>query len=197
MKITTVLLAASLLLFGCAVRVGAFAPRQDAVKSAQPAAAVELRLPAGTRVEVESAYRVSSQEVEEGDLLTFRVVNRVLVDGVTVIERGAVATGRVLKAKRGGHFGRAGRLAWTLYEVTAVDGSRVALRTDGRQVGDSKGAKVATRIALTGAVLGVAAPAALLFGFKRGGNAHIPEGKRFEAFVSADATVRAGAPAVR
>jgi hypothetical protein len=54
------------------------------------------------------------------------------------------------------------------------------------QRGDSKGAKVATRIALTGVLLGPLAPVALLHGFKRGENAFIPAGKRFAVFVQGD-----------
>lgn len=150
---------------------------------------VEVRLPAGTRVEVEAAYRVSSQEVRAGDLLTFRVVNPVKVEGVTVIEPGAVATARVVKASRGGHFGRAGRLAWSMYEVTAADGTRVAIESQGRRVGDSKGAKVATQMAITAAAMPLIAPVALLHGFKRGENAYLPEGFRFDAVVKSEATV--------
>src|SRR5918997_619279 len=92
------------------------APRAAAAAAAAPTEGesrkvVAVKVPAGTRVEVESAYRVSSQEVRVGDLLTFRVVNPVMVGGVTVVEKGAVATARVDEASRGGHFGRAGRLA--------------------------------------------------------------------------------------
>lgn len=156
---------------------------------AQAAPLVAVKLPAGVRVELEAAYRVSSQEVRQGDLLTFRVVNPVKVDGVTVIEPGAAATARVVKASRGGHFGKAGRLAWVMYEVTAADGTRVAIEAQGRRVGDSKGAKVATQIAITAAALPLIAPVALLHGFKRGENAYLPEGFRFDAYVKADAAV--------
>jgi hypothetical protein len=135
------------------------------------------------------AYTISSQEVRAGELISFRVVNPVMVDGVVVVSVGATATGRVVKASRGGHWGRAGRIAWTMQDVTAVDGTRVPLQSAGRIVGDSKGTKVATQMILTGALLPLIAPVALLHGFKRGENAFVPAGKRFEASVSRDATV--------
>lgn len=170
------------------------APRAAASGAAeQPRKVVAVKVPAGTRVEVESAYRISSQEVRVGDLITFRVVNPVLVGGVTVVEPGAVATARVVKASRGGHFGRAGRLAWEMFEVTAADGTRLSIEAAGRQVGDSKGAKVATQIAITAAALPLIAPVALLHGFKRGENAYLPEGKRFDVSVRAEATVSGAA----
>ena len=154
-----------------------------------PARRVAVEVPAGTPVELEAAYNINSQLVRAGDAVSFRVVNPVIVGGQVVIEKGAVATALVTKAERGGHFGRAGRIAWTMKEVTAADGTRLPLQFSGRTVGDSKGAKVATGMVLTGAVFWFAPPVALLHGFKRGGNAVVPEGKRFDAAVSGAKTV--------
>lgn len=155
----------------------------------QPARRVAVEVPAGTPVEVETAYTINSQLVRAGDAVSFRVVNPVLVNGQVVIEKGAAATAVVTKAERGGHFGRAGRIAWTMKEVTAADGTRIPVQFDGRTVGDSKGAKVATRVVLTGLMLWPIAPVALFHGFKRGDNAVVPEGKRFDAAVSGAKTV--------
>ena len=157
--------------------------------SPQPARRVAVQVPAGTAVELEASYNINSQLVRAGDAVSFRVVNPVIVDGQVVIEKGAVATALVTKAERGGHFGRAGRIAWTMKEVTAADGTRIPLQFAGRTVGDSKGAKVATGMILTGAVFWFAPPVALLHGFKRGENAVVPEGKRFDAAVSGAKTV--------
>lgn len=154
-----------------------------------PARRVAVRVPAGTPVELETAYTINSQLVRAGDAVTFRVVNPVIVDGQVVVEKGAAATAVVTKAERGGHFGRAGRVAWTMKEVTAADGTRLPVQFSGRAVGDSKGGKVATRMILTGTIFWFAPPVALLHGFKRGDNAVVPEGKRFDAAVSGAATV--------
>lgn len=119
---------------------GREAQRQDA--------AAGVRLPAGTRVELEMAHTIDSQTTRKGDAVSFRVVNPVVVGGVMLIAVGATATALVVKAERNGHFGRAGRIVWELKEVTATDGSRVPLAASGRAVGDSKGAKVAALMAL-------------------------------------------------
>ncbi|HEV2880222.1 MAG TPA: hypothetical protein VGX24_02850 [Pyrinomonadaceae bacterium] len=163
------------------------APTQE---EKEVAAARRVKLPQGTPLDIEMAYTITSQEVRAGELISFRVVNPVLVDGVIVVAVGATATARIVKASRGGHFGRAGRIAWVMQDVTAVDGTRIPLASSaGRIVGDSKGAKVVTQMIITGALLPLVAPVALLHGFKRGENAIIPAGKRFEASVSSDATV--------
>ena len=151
---------------------------------------VVVTIPRGTVVEVETIYRINSQEIKAGDAISFKVVNPVRVGENTIIAAGAVATGRVMEASRGKHFGRAGRLVWTMETVNAVDDSRVPIQATGRVVGDSKGAKVATRILVTGALLWPIAPVGLLHGFKRGENAYLPQGHRYEVAVTKDTTVR-------
>jgi hypothetical protein len=147
-----------------------------------------VKIPAGVRVDLEMAHTIDSLTTRTGDLVSLRVVNPVVVEGVTVIAVGATATAKVIRAERNGHFGRAGRITWELKEVTAVDGTRVPLSATGHAVGDSKGAKVATVMALS-----VLSPAALAIGFKRGDNAVVPEGKRFDAFTADGATVNPSA----
>ncbi|HEX3280095.1 MAG TPA: hypothetical protein VHR36_02600 [Pyrinomonadaceae bacterium] len=151
-----------------------------------------LQIPDGTPIEVEAPYTVSSMDFKPEDKISFRVVDAVKVAGVTVIEQGATATGVVEKSKRGGHWGKAGLFVWSMQSVTAADGSQVPVRaTSVRLRGDSKGAKVATAMVITGALMPLIAPVALLHGFKRGENAYIPAGKRYTLFVDS------GAAAVR
>jgi hypothetical protein len=154
---------------------------------------VRVRILSGLGIELEAPFSVSSQDVRKGDAISFRVVNPVKVDGVVVIEPGATATGRVVLAERGGHFGRAGRLAWTMENVTAVDGTRIPLQAAGRIVGDSHATKVITQTVVMGAFLWVVAPLALFHGFKRGENAVLPAGKRLEVLSQGETTVSAPA----
>jgi hypothetical protein len=158
-------------------------------ESVAPPQRAAVKLPAGTVVDFETCYPINSQEFRKGDAISFRVVNPVIVNGSVLIIQGATATGIVTIAQRNGHFGRAGRITWIMKEVTAVDGTRIPIEFTGHTVGDSKGAKVAAQTIIMGALMGPAAPIALLGGFKRGENAYIPAGKRFQASVRGDATV--------
>ena len=145
-----------------------------------------LKIPDGTPVEIEAPYTLSSMDFKPEDKISFRVVDAVKIDGVTVIEQGATATGLVEKSKRGGHWGKAGVFVWTMQTITAANGSQVPVRaTSVRLRGDSKGAKVATAMIITGALMPLIPPVALLHGFKRGENAYIPAGKRYTLFVEA------------
>lgn len=147
----------------------------------------EMTIPEGTPLEVESTFNVSSGEVEEGSAVSFTVVHPVKINGVTVIATGARATARVTKAKKGGSWGRAGTLAWEMRDVVAVDGSKVPLEFAKRTKGDSKGGTVATAVIVTGVLFWPAAP---FWGFKKGKDAKVPAGSRFEVAVHGNAVVK-------
>ena len=180
----------------------------------------EIKLPAGTPLEIEAASTVDSFQVRSGELLSFRVLSPVKVDGETVIDKDALVTARVLEAKRGGHWGRAGRLSWIVRDVIAVDGTRIPVQAEdvatanaqksanasasGLQSknvnsikGDSHSGEIAARSAAMGALLipafpvaPILAPIILMHGFKRGENAVLPAHKRFVVFSSSDAGVK-------
>ena len=157
----------------------------------------ELKLPAGTPIDIEATYTVSSIDFRPGDYLSFRVLVPVMIDGVTLIDKYSLVTGRVVEAKRGGHWGKAGRLSWTIQDVVATDGTRVPLQAQkdlptGRNgiKGTSHGGEVATRTVLFGALLFPLSPLALMTGFKRGENAVLPEGKRFVVYVQNETVVK-------
>ena len=164
--------------------------------AAPPPAVRELKIPAGTPLEIETAFTVNSQYVRPEELISFRVLVPVRVDGITVIEKYSLVTGRVVQAKRGGHWGKAGKLSWMMQDVVAVDLTRVPLQAvrdtragTNRVAGTSHGGQVAAQIAISAPLMLFAAPLALTAGFKRGENAVLPEGKRFIVYVARDTTV--------
>ncbi|HYR76862.1 MAG TPA: hypothetical protein VEM96_13565 [Pyrinomonadaceae bacterium] len=132
-----------------------------------------------------------------GDMLSFHVLIPVKVDDVTVIEKYSLVTGRVVEAKRGGHWGKAGKLSWMMLDVVAIELTRVPLQAQkdlptGRNgiKGTGHGGEVATKAIVFGALLFPISPLALMSGFKRGDDAVLPQGERFVVFVQTDTTVR-------
>jgi hypothetical protein len=157
----------------------------------------DLKIPAGTALEIEAAYTVSSYDLRMNDLISFRVIVPIKIDGVTVIEKNSLVTGRIAQAKRGGHWGKAGKLAWTMQDVVAVDLTRVPLQAqiEGPEAkngvkGTSHGGQVATEMIVFGSLMFIAAPLVLMSGFRRGENAVLPEGKRFVVYVQRDTIVK-------
>src|SRR5262249_6433567 len=65
-----------------------------------------ISLKADTPVELELAHAVSSADLKAGDPVRFRVATPVLVNGYTLIDRGAPATARVVKSEDGKRWGR-------------------------------------------------------------------------------------------
>jgi hypothetical protein len=162
--------------------------REGSTSSVDADVLSEITIPEGTPLEVESTFNVSSGEVEEGSAVSFTVVHPVKINGVTVIASGARATARVTKAKKGGSWGRAGTLAWAMQDVVAVDGSRVPLEFTKSKRGDSKGGTVATAVIVTGVLFWPAAP---FWGFKKGKDAKVPAGSRFDVTMHGSTTVQA------
>lgn len=148
---------------------------------------VDVKVPDGTALEIELMSNISSATAKEGDIVDFKIVNPVVVNGVTVIEKDAPAKARIAAVKKAGYWGKAGRIGWTMQDVATADGKRIPLRMEKKLTGDSKGGTVATATVVTALVFWPAAP---FWGFKRGKNAIFPAGKRFEAFVNGDAIVR-------
>jgi len=189
-------------------------PSQAATVDAT-SATTELKIPAGTPIEVEVAYTVNSLDVKAGERISFRVLVPIMIDGVTVIERDALVTARITRAKRGGHWGKAGKLVWSMEDVVAADNTRIPLapetalgdklwsletktvnkqpaKTQGSVNGTSHVGQVATMAAISGVIF---PPLALLHGFKRGEDAILREGRRYVVAVGKDSTVKVVAAA--
>jgi hypothetical protein len=156
-----------------------------------------VKVPAGTPLEIEAIHTVQSVNVRPNDYLSFRVLVPIRIENVTVIEKDALVTGRVVEAKRGGRWGKAGKLSWIMVDVVAADLSRVPVQVSkdipdnrNRIRGISHGGEVAARAAVLGALFPPAAAIGVIGGaFKRGGDAVLPEGKRFVIYVQKDTDV--------
>lgn len=156
-----------------------------------------VKVPAGTPLEIEAVHTVRSVNVKPNEYLSFRVLVPIKIDDVTVIEKDALVTGRIVEAKRGGRWGKAGKLSWIMTDVVAVDLSRVPVQMSSdlpdnrvRIRGISHGGEVAARAIVLGALVPPAAPIGVIAGaFKRGGDAVLPEGKRFVIYVQKDTEV--------
>ena len=157
----------------------------------------KVKVPAGTPLEIEALHTVRSVNVKPHEYLSFRVLVPIKIGDVTVIEKDALVTGRIVEAKRGGRWGKAGKLSWTMTDVVAVDLSRVPVQMSNdhpdnrmRIRGISHGGEVAARAIVLGALVPPAAPIGVIAGaFKRGGDAVLPEGKRFVIYVQKDTEV--------
>lgn len=92
------------------------------------AKSIPVTLPAGTQLSVRLEDSVSSAQQHSGDSFAATVSAPVVMDGKTVIPKGARATGHVVEARASGHLKTPARLALRLDSVE-VDGKPYSLET--------------------------------------------------------------------
>lgn len=135
-----------------------------------------VTLKAGTTIPLELVSTLSSNNVQSGQMVDFRVLNDIKVNGKTVIAVGSIAQGQITRAKKRGLMGSEGELTVTIRSVKAVDGTMVYL--SGSNLSDEGGNKLALSIVLT---------ICCLFGFLiKGGKAEIPAGTQIQGTVTSN-----------
>lgn len=138
-----------------------------------------VTVPDGTEISVITTEEISSKTATEGDPLTFKVDEDVIVDGNVVIGRGALVKGIVADSKRSGRMGKAGTLNVRIESTMTVDNQKIKLRATRGREGDDK---TGTTVALT-----------VLFGplglLKKGKDAKIKEGTKIKAYTDEEKKV--------
>jgi hypothetical protein len=144
----------------------------------------QVQIPAGTVIDIEAAEATSSADLDRGNAITFLVSRRVFINGVLVIDRGAVANARIIKSKRAGSWGRGGTFEFAMENVVAVDGTRVPIRLSNEVKGNNHTTAVAAAAIVTGAIgFPYASPAALIWALKKGDDAVLEQGTKLTAVV--------------
>ena len=166
-----------------APKVAGGAPDQSATAAA---GGELLAVPDGTPVEIEVVETVTSEDLHEGDIVTFTVVQPVKIGDATVIEAGAPARARVLEVDKARFWGRSGKILWAMQDAVAVDGNKIPLRFSKEARGGGSSGKVGVAVVATAIVFWPAAP---VWGLKKGKKAVVPAGQRYQVFVHGDAEV--------
>jgi hypothetical protein len=110
----------------------------------------EVVIPDGTEFTVETIEEISSKTAAEGDPLTFRVKENVVINGAVVIAKGTFVKGIVSAAKKNGRMGKAGTLSIRVESTIAVDGQKVRLRASKGREGDDKTGTTVALVVLFG-----------------------------------------------
>ena len=127
----------------------------------------EFTLRNGTPIRMRLGKTISSATAHVGDVVELQVMEEVLVDGLKVIPRGAMATGVVKEAEPKKRLGRSGKLAFSIDLVRLKDNEKAAVRSFQESTGSSSSA---------GAVLPLATGKEVVF----------TQGSEFMAYVDGD-----------
>ena len=143
------------------------------------AVAQVLTLQDGTPVRLRLSRTVSSSNAHVGETVDFEVTEPVINRNYVVIQKGAVALGRVTKVDTKRRFGRAGTLELSIDSVRLSDGRTVPLRASPEKgPSDMSGARVAASIAASPVLVWV-----------KGKEVSFEKGTETTAYVSGDARI--------
>ena len=148
---------------------------------ARPASADlhEYVIPDGAELSVVTTEEISSKTASEGDAVTFKVEEDLLVNNQVVIVKGTIAKGTITSAEKSGRLGKGGKLGIRVDSTTTVDGQRVKLRASQGRVGDDKTGTTVALVVLFG-----------VFGFlKKGSDAKIKPGTKVKVYVDEEKKV--------
>ena len=88
------------------------------------APSVEVKIPDQTPVQLTVSGDVSSSDLQEGSVVDMVVVEPVMLNGVTVIPRGAEARARIMAVRRTS-LGSSGQVVWFMQDITAATGDHI------------------------------------------------------------------------
>jgi hypothetical protein len=136
-------------------------------------------IPDGMEFTVVTIDEITSKTAAEGDPLTFKVPNDVVIDGQTVIAKDSLVKGVVAQAKKAGMMGRGGSLGIRVESAMTIDNQKLKLRSTKGKEGDDK---TGTTVALV-----------VLFGplgfLKKGKNAVIKPGTEIKVYTDEEKKV--------
>ena len=146
-----------------------------------------VKLPKGGAVILETLYPVSSATFRVNNTIAFAVTRPVIVDGALIIPRGTIARAKVVRVQKARSFGRGGALTFEMEHIIGLDGTKIPVQLSAATEGDSRTGMMAIGAAATSALIfPYTAPAALVWGFKKGDDAVVRGSKEFAAVIKND-----------
>jgi hypothetical protein len=142
-------------------------PKQAEVAPVAPPSPSEITLRNGTAIHLKLGKSISSATAHVGDIVDLRVVEEVIVDGLSVIPAGSTAIGLVSEAEPKRRMGHGGKLAFTVNFVRLKDDEKAAVRSFQETSGSNNSA---------GTILPLSSGKEVMF----------PQGMEFTAYVDGD-----------
>ena len=162
----------------------------DADRPTQESVIKTVTVPQGTAVLVETLYPISSADFSVNNTIAFSVIRNVVVDGAVIIPRGTIARAKIVHVKKAGIWGRPGALTFEMERIVAMDGTKIPVQLTAAAEGGSRTGALAVGAAATSALIfPYTAPAAIVWGFKKGDDAVIRGSKEFAAIIKTDTQI--------
>jgi hypothetical protein len=165
-------------------------PEPGASAEESPIKTSTVKLPRGLPITVQTLYPISSAKFKVNNSVAFSVARAVIIEGVLVVPRGTIARAKVIKAEKAKSFGRGGALTLEMEYIVGADGTHIPVQLTAAAEGGNRSGVVAVGAAATSALIfPYTAPAAIVWGFKKGDDAVVRGSKEFAAIVKTDTEV--------
>ena len=143
-----------------------------------------VKLPQGTVVLVETLYPVSSADFKINNTIAFAVAKPVFIDDALVIPRGTIARAKIVRVRKAGIMGRGGALTFQMEHIVGMDGTKIPVQLTAAAEGGNRTGVLAVGAAASAALIfPYTAPAAIVWGFKKGDDAVVRGSKQFAAVI--------------
>lgn len=150
----------------------------------------DVTIPKGTLVRIELLTEINSERNKPNDVIRYRVVDNVTIDGKIAIPAGAEGEGRVIAVTSAGRLGQDGLVRVDFGTVRAMDSSPVRINLEERATERNQSLELAAGASLAGIVL--LGPIGLAAGYFVQGKQHVvPQGSVFFVEVAEDTEVQA------
>lgn len=132
-----------------------------------------IYIPKGTKLNVELLETATSKKLKKNQLVEFKMVENLIINGVIVIPKDTVGIGYVYEVQKAGGFGRKGVLRIAGKEIKTLNNITVPLKKglEGKGKTDGGAVAVAAAVSLVGGL------------FMKGTNIEYPAGTNFEVEV--------------
>ncbi|PWM76608.1 MAG: hypothetical protein DBY32_10795 [Phascolarctobacterium sp.] len=132
-----------------------------------------IYIPKGTKLNVELLEAASSKKLKKNQLVEFKMVENLIINGVIVIPKDTIGIGYVYEVQKAGGFGRKGVLRIAGKEIKTINNITVPLKKglEGKGKTDGGAVAVAAAVSLVGGL------------FMKGTNIEYPAGTNFEVEV--------------
>lgn len=161
-------------------------PASPAASVARTAIPSEVRVLDGTELSVKLSNDLSSDHTNQGDIINLEVAEPLVIEGVTVFERGASAHARITQVKKAARWGHQGEISWAMQDLTAVDGTRIPAHFVGEPQSSSSVATAGILVASGNTMIVEQST----FSLHRGDAAFVPAGQIFKVYLHGDTVIR-------
>ena len=148
--------------------------------------AAEVKVPVGTQVQVKLIHSLSSGNATVNEPFSFEAAAPVLASGRTVIAKGALGAGHVVRVSKA-QGKSAGHLTLSFDSIHAADGTAVPLSEDSRLKGNSEKGKAST--ATIAATIALGPLGLFAHNMVKGKDITVSTSQTFPAWVKSTTTV--------